>query len=199
MTYNYNTQKKKLVMPEYGRNIQNMVDYCVSIEDKEERKKCAYAVINVMGNMFPHLRDVNDFKHILWDHLAIMSNFKLDIEYPYEIIKEEELKTPPGHIDYSRPTMKFRHYGKLLENMIQIASSMEEGEEKKHLVRMLVSQMKKSYTQWNKEVDNAKIFDDLYNLSDGKLKLDEATYIIPEMKTNATSQKLKSIKVHRKR
>ena len=79
----YNTQKKKLIMPEYGRNIQNMVDHCVMLEDREERKRCAYAVVDIMGSMFPHLRDVNDFKHILWDHLAIMSDFKLDIDYPF--------------------------------------------------------------------------------------------------------------------
>ena len=82
----YNTEEKKLVMPEYGRNIQNMVDYCITIQDKEERKRCADTIINIMGNMFPHLRDVNDFKHILWDHLAIMADFKLDIDYPYEIV-----------------------------------------------------------------------------------------------------------------
>lgn len=85
----YNTQEKRLALPEYGRNIQNMVDYCVTIKDREERKRCANAIINVMGNMFPHLRDVNDFKHILWDHLAIMSDFKLDIDYPYEIVKRK--------------------------------------------------------------------------------------------------------------
>ena len=76
----YNTEEKKLVMPEYGRNIQNMVDYCITIQDREERKRCADTIINIMGNMFPHLRDVNDFKHILWDHLAIMADFKLDID-----------------------------------------------------------------------------------------------------------------------
>ena len=194
----YNTQQKKLIMPEYGRNIQNMVDYCVTVKNREERTKCAYAIINIMGNMFPHLRDVNDFKHILWDHLAIMSDFKLDIDYPYEVIKQEELNTPPGHIDYSRPTMKYRHYGKILERMIKIAAAMEDGTEKDHLVRMLASQMKKSYMQWNKDVDNAKIFSDLYELSDGKIMLDE-TYHLADMKTNASPQKLKSIKMQRKR
>lgn len=83
-----------------------------------------------MGNMFPHLRDVNNFKHILWDHLAIMSDFKLDIEYPYEIITREELNTAPGHLDYSRPSMQYRHYGKILDRMIKIAASMEDGDKK---------------------------------------------------------------------
>ena len=99
----YNTRKEKLILPEYGRNIQNMVDHCVAIEDPEERKRCAYTVIDIMGNMFPHLRDVNNFKHILWDHLAIMSDFKLEIDYPYEVIKKEDLYSAPGRLEYSRP------------------------------------------------------------------------------------------------
>ena len=87
----YNTQMNKLILPEYGRNIQNMVDYCMTIQDREERTNCAYAIGNTRGNLFPQLRDINDFKHILWDHLAIMSRFQLDIDYPYEVIKEEKL------------------------------------------------------------------------------------------------------------
>ena len=97
----YNTEGKRLTLPEYGRNIQNMVDYCVTIQDREERKRCANTIINIMGNMFPHLRDVNDFKHILWDHLAIMADFKLDIDYPYEIIKKENLYSRPPRIPYN--------------------------------------------------------------------------------------------------
>ena len=92
----YNTQQKKLIMPEYGRNVQQMIDHCVSIEDREERTRCANTIINIMGNLFPHLRDVDDFKHKLWDHLAIMSDFKLDIDYPYEIIRKENLRTRAG-------------------------------------------------------------------------------------------------------
>ena len=94
----YNTEEKKLVMPEYGRNIQNMVDYCITIQDREERKRCADTIINIMGNMFPHLRDVNDFKHILWDHLAIMADFKLDIDYPYEIVKKTFTRVPRAYL-----------------------------------------------------------------------------------------------------
>ncbi|MDR0332256.1 MAG: DUF4290 domain-containing protein [Dysgonamonadaceae bacterium] len=197
----YNTQQPKLVMPEYGRNIQNMVNHCVAIEDREERKKCAYALIDVMGNMFPHLRDVNDFKHILWDHLAIMSDFKLDIDYPYEVIKKEDLFTAPGHLDYSRPTMEYRHYGKLMEKMIQVAAEMEEGEEKNYLLRLLVTQMKKSYVQWNKEVDDEKIFQDLYELSDGKINMTGSDYTIANVKmnTNTNRNKLNNIRAQRRK
>ena len=121
----YNTEEKKLVMPEYGRNIQNMVDYCVAIEDREERKRCANTIINIMGNMFPHLRDVNDFKHILWDHLAIMADFKLDIDYPYEIVKKENLYARPPRIPYNNNRIRYRHYGKTLELMIRKATELE--------------------------------------------------------------------------
>lgn len=186
-------------MPEYGRNIQNMVNHCVGIEDPDERKKCAYTVIDIMGNMFPHLRDVNNFKHILWDHLAIMSDFKLDIEYPYEVITAEELNMAPGHLDYSRPTMHYRHYGKIMERMIKIAANMEEGEKRDSLVKLLLGQMKRSYTQWNKEAEDPKIIYDLMALSEGKIKIDVSGYVIPEVKVNASRDKLKNIKHQRRK
>lgn len=195
----YNTQLTKLVLPEYGRNIQNMVNHCLTIEDRDERKKCAQSVINVMGNMFPHLRDVNDFKHILWDHLAIMSGFKLDIDYPYEIIKEEELNTPPGKVEYSRPTMKYRHYGKIMERLIKIAADMEVGDKRDHLVKMLVTQMKRTYIQWNKDVDDAKIYLDLFDISEKKIDLTQSDYSIPDVKVAPTTRKLKNIKGQRRR
>lgn len=195
----YNTQKEKLVLPEYGRNIQNMVDHCVAINDSEERRRCAYAVIDIMGNMFPHLRDVNNFKHILWDHLAIMSDFKLEIDYPYDIIKKEDLFSAPGHLDYSRATMKYRHYGKILEKMILIAANMEEGAKKEHLQKMLLNQMKKSYSQWNKEADDEKIFHDMKELSGGKIVITADSYTIPDLKQNGNRDKLKNIKYQRRK
>lgn len=199
-TMQYNTQKERLLLPEYGRNIQNMVDHCVAIADPEERRRCAYAVIDIMGNLFPHLRDVNNFKHILWDHLAIMSDFQLDIEYPYEVIKKEDLYSAPGHLDYSRPTMRFRHYGKILERMVKIASDMEEGEPREQLIRMLLGQMKRSYTQWNKEADDEKIFHDLRDLSKGKIDLNSSHYTIPDIKMNGNNRdKLKNIKYQRRK
>lgn len=97
----YNTQKKKLILPEYGRNVHRMIEYCMSLEDRDERTRCANAIVNIMGNLFPHLRDVDDFKHKLWDHLAIMSDFKLDIDYPYEVIKKENLNDKPDCVPYT--------------------------------------------------------------------------------------------------
>ena len=163
----YNTEEKKLVMPEYGRNIQNMVDYCITIQDREERKRCADTIINIMGNMFPHLRDVNDFK--------------LDIDYPYEIVKKEDLYSRPPRIPYNNSRIRYRHYGKTLEKMIQKATEFEPGVEKDQLIKLLATQMKKSFLTWNKEsVDDRKIFKDLDELSEGRIILDEEVHKLAE-------------------
>ena len=177
----YNTAEKRLALPEYGRNIQNMVDYCLTIEDHEERNRCANAIINTMGNLFPHLRDVNDFKHILWDHLAIMADFKLDVDYPYDIIKKENLHKRPPRLAYSNSKITYRHYGQALEQMIEKANELEEGEEKDALVKMLANHMKRSFIVWNKDsVDDRKILTDLSELSGGKISLNEETYKLVE-------------------
>ena len=166
----YNTKLKRLALPEYGRNIQNMVDYCRTITNREERNRCAETVIGIMGNMFPELRDVNDFKHILWDHLAIMSDFKLDVDYPFEVIKKENLYKRPPDLPYDKKEMIYRHYGETLERLIFKASEMKEGEEKEVLIRLIANQMKKSYLMWNKDsVDNRKILKDLFDLSEGRI------------------------------
>jgi hypothetical protein len=179
----YNTEQKKLILPEYGRNIQNMVDYCVGIPTKEERTICANAIINIMGNMFPHLRDVNDFKHILWDHLAIMSDFSLDIDYPYEIVKKEDVYRKPPRLPYTQCSFAYKHYGRNLEAMIKEATLCEEGERKDYLIQMLANQMKKSFLTWNKEVvDDRKIFKDMELLSKGAIVLDEESYKLTESK-----------------
>jgi hypothetical protein len=179
----YNTQEKRLALPEYGRNIQNMVDYCVTIPDREERTLCANAIVNIMGNMFPHLRDVNDFKHILWDHLAIISDFSLDIDYPYEILKREDLFIKPQKLPYSQGKITYKHYGKNLENMIKQATQLEEGEQKEYLISLLANHMKKSFLTWNKEnVEDQKIFKDMEELSKGKIVMDEESHKLTESK-----------------
>jgi hypothetical protein len=169
----YNTQQKKMALPEYGRSIQNMVDHAVTIADPEERQRCANTIINIMGNMFPHLRDVPDFKHKLWDHLAIMSDFKLDITYPYELIRKDNLNTKPDFIPYtSSEKISYRHYGRTLEMLIRKAAELEDGDEKNNLVALLCNHMRKNYVAWNKDnIDEQKIADDLRELSGGKLRL----------------------------
>ena len=159
-------------LPEYGRSVQNMVDHALTIEDREERQRCANTIVNIMGGMFPHLRDVPDFKHKLWDHLAIMSDFKLDIDYPFEIVKREELEMKPGKIVYPDKAIRYRHYGRFLESMIKKLSEMEEGEEKQALLQLLAVQMKKNLNNWNKEgIEDQKIVDDLREYSNGTIDL----------------------------
>ena len=168
----YNTQQKRMPLPEYGRSIQNMVDYALTIQDRAERQRCANTIINIMGGMFPHLRDVSDFKHKLWDHLAIMSDFKLDIDYPYEVVKKENLEVKPERIPYSQGRIRYRHYGSILPAMIRKAVNYPDGPEKKQLVSMLANQMKKSFVNWNKDgVDDAKIIADLKDYSDGAINV----------------------------
>jgi len=168
----YPTLEGKLIMPEYGRNIQQMIAHALTIEDREERTRCVKTIINIMGNMFPYLRDVNDFKHKLWDHVAIMSDFKLDIDFPYEIVQEENLYTRPETIPYKNSRIRYMHYGRTLEEMIEKVGEYPEGEEKNELTRLIANQMKKCFLTWNKEVvDDRKIFDDLRELSHGKINV----------------------------
>ncbi|MCT4644919.1 MAG: DUF4290 domain-containing protein [Carboxylicivirga sp.] len=172
----YNSNRKNLILPEYGRHIQKMVDHAVTIEDREERTKCAQTIIGIMGNMFPHLRDVNDFKHKLWDHLAIMSDFKLDIDYPYELLEKETLTKRPEKIPYRNSKITYKHYGELAEKMIEQAILLEDETERKHLIVMIANHMKKSLFIWHKDsVTDERIFDDLKRMSNGKLIAEEGT------------------------
>ncbi len=178
----YNSNRKKLLLPEYGRHIQKMVDYCTTIEDKEERTRCAYAIIGNMGNMFPHLRDVNDFKHKLWDHIAIMSDFKLDIETPFETPQKENLNQRPKKMPYNNQNMRYKHYGKTIERLIQKAVEMEEGDLKQHLILLIANNMKKSLLQWNKDFPgDERVFNDIRKLSGNKLEINPDMKI-PEQK-----------------
>lgn len=200
--YNYNTQLKKLALPEYGRNIQQMVDYCCTIPDRDERTRCAYTIIKTMGNIFPQLRDEADYKHKLWDHLAIMSDFKLDIDYPYEIVKEENLETKPEPVKYKLEHIKMRHYGKIIERMIERACEYPEGKEKDALIMLIANHMKKVIYLINKEdVEDAKIFKDLAFYSHGKINLDPATHSLHQFKeaTTATAPKNASNKKKKKK
>lgn len=197
--YKYNSQLKKLALPEYGRNIQQMVDHCCTIEDREERTRCAYSIVKTMGNLFPQLRDEPDYKHKLWDHLAIMSDFKLDIDFPYEVVKEENLETKPEFMGYQLESIKFRHYGKIIEKMIERACEYPEGEEKDALVMLIANHMKKLIFQINKEdVDDLKIFKDLTFYSRGKIQLDPATHMLHQFKEAPNAPKVQPKKKKKK-
>ena len=181
----YNTQKMRMPLPEYGRSVQNMVNHALTLKEKEERQHCANTIIDIMGNMFPHLRDVPDFQHKLWDHLAIMSDFNLDIDYPFEIVSKENLHTPPQSIPYPQTRIRYRHYGRTIEDLIKKAVEFEDGEEKDHLVALIANHMKKGFTTWNRDsIDDAKIDTDIRELSDGKLSLNEEVIKIMNTRVN---------------
>ena len=170
----YNTKRKPLIIPEYGRHIHLMIDQIHEIESREERNKIAKAVIGVMGNLNPHLRDVPDFQHKLWDQLFIMSDFKLDIDSPFVKPQEEEIKARPKRIAYPVSIQKYRFYGNNIGQMIKVARSWEEGEMKDALVFTIANHMKKCFLNWNKDtVEDVLIFEHLNELSDGELKVKE--------------------------
>jgi hypothetical protein len=172
----YNKGLPQIKLPEYGRNIHKMVDYAINVEDKETRNKVAQAIIDVMGQLNPHLRDVNDFKHKLWDHLFIISDFKLDVDSPYPRPSKETFETKPDRVNYPTNNIRYKHYGKVCEDLIQKAIEMEEGEMKEALVESIANLMKRSYVNWNKDsVSDEVIFDHLGKLSAGKLMVKENT------------------------
>ncbi len=171
MDYDYNTSRKRLVLPEYGRNVQKMIDHICTIEDREERNKAARTIINIMGNLNPHLREQGDFKHKLWDHLFIISEFRLDIDAPYEKPEPSRLAERPNRIGYNQNRIKYKHYGHSLELMINKALEIEDEEERAQLISTLANHMKKSYLTWNREaVDDQQIFSDLKELSRGRIE-----------------------------
>lgn len=160
-----------------------MVDHICTIEDRDERNKAAKTIISIMGNLNPHLRDVGDFKHKLWDHLAILSEFKLDIDSPYEIPAPEKFNEKPNKVEYNQNNLKFKHYGRSVELMIEKAAAMEPGEEREYLVSLLANHLKKLYLTWNREaVDDGQIFKDLEILSKGVIKNMESEIQLHETK-----------------
>lgn len=170
----YNTERPHLIIPEYGRHFQKMVDYAVSIEDAAERNKVAKSIIDVMGNLQPHLRDVADFQHKLWDQLFIMSDFKLDVESPFPITTKEMLQERPEPLGYPQNFPKYRFYGNNIKRMIDVAVEWEQGDLRDGLEYAIANHMKKCYLNWNKDtVDDSAIFNHLYELSDGKINLAE--------------------------
>ncbi|WP_452598152.1 DUF4290 domain-containing protein [Pontimicrobium sp. MEBiC01747] len=172
----YNTEREHLIIPEYGRHVQKMVNFAKTRETKEERNKVAKAIIAVMGNLQPHLRDVPDFQHKLWDQLFIMSNFELDADSPYGKPSKEALEERPEELKYPQNFPKYRFYGNNIKTMIDVAITWEEGELKEALTYTIANHMKKCFLNWNKDtVEDAVIFDHLYELSDGKINLKDST------------------------
>ena len=179
----YNSERPLMIIPEYGRHIQKLVDHCVSLEDKEERNTMAKAIVDVMGNLQPHLRDVPDFKHKLWDQLFIMASFNLDVDSPFEKPSKEELQEKPEALPYPKSASRYRYYGNNIQAMIDVALVWEAGEKLDALVYTIANHMKKCYLNWNKDtVDDAVIFNHLYDLSDTKIDLRDSEEKLSESK-----------------
>lgn len=169
----YNTQLDRLIIPEYGRNIQGMIEYCCTIPDRAERNLCAKAIIQIMGQLNPPLRDVADFNHKLWDHLYIISQFKLDVDGPYPMPNAETFNERPKLLDYPKGKIRFKHYGKTIEEIIKKAREFPEGPERSELTRQIANHLKKSYFNWNKDnITDDIILKNLSDLSGGELKVE---------------------------
>jgi len=179
----YNCERPHLIIPEYGRHIQKLIDHCIALEDIEERNTMAKAIVDVMGNLQPHLRDVPDFKHKLWDQLFIMSDFKLEVDSPYEKPEREVLQAKPEALSYPKAASKYRFYGNNIQIMIDVALTWEEGEAREALYFAIANHMKKCYLNWNKDtVDDVVIFKHLKELSDGKINLISRDESLTEVK-----------------
>ena len=171
----YNTQLPHLQIPEYGRNIQVMIEHCITIEDRDERNKCAKAIIQIMGQLNPHLRDIADYTHKLWDHLFLISKFKLDVDSPYPRPTPETFTTKPKNVPYPATKIRYKHYGKTIERIIDVAKTYDEGPEKKELTRLIANHLKKSYVNWNKDsVTDDVIFKQFKEMTNNELVIDEA-------------------------
>lgn len=168
----YNSERTHLIIPEYGRHLQKLIDQASALEDRDERNKAAKYIISVMGSLNPHLRDVPDFQHKLWDQIFIMSDFRLDVDSPYPIPSREMLEQKPDRLEYPQNFPKYRFYGNNIKYMIDVANKWEDGDLKNALVMVIANHMKKSYLSWNKDtVKDDVIFEHLLELSGGKINL----------------------------
>ncbi len=179
----YNSDREDLIIPEYGRHIHKMVNQAIECNNKGERNNMAKAIIGVMGNLNPHLRDVPDFQHKLWDQLFIMSQFKLDVDSPYPKPSKEIFEQKPEKLNYPQNHPKYRFYGNNIKKMIDVAVSWEDGEMKSQLVYVIANHMKKCFLNWNKDtVEDSVIYEHLFELSNGKISLDSSSPALSDSK-----------------
>lgn len=195
----YNTQQRPLLLSEYGRNVQNMIDFCLTLEDREERNLCARAIVGVMRRLTPQQANTPEKEQKLWDHLNIMSGFALDVDFPVPVLQAEELHPAPAPIPYSDRKIKWRHYGRNIEQMVARVADLEEGPDKDALISMIAHQMKKLQLVHNPEgVDDAKILRDLAIYSHGKIDLDPATYLLHEFQEAPMPDKARKVRRKKK-
>lgn len=173
----YNTQREKLIIPEYGREIQNMVDHAMSLTDKQQRQRCAESIIAIMDRMFPHNRENENHQQTLWNHLALMSNFQLDIDWPYDPDEAKHLATKPEPLPYPMQRIPLRHYGNMIFELFDKLKTMEPGKERDELVRLTANQMRRNLSQWSHSTSNDEIVaSDLARYTDGVIQLDLSTF-----------------------
>lgn len=188
----YNTQRERLVLPEYGREIQKMVDHALTLPTKEERQACAESIIATMSILFPQGYDAIDLEHKLWDHLAIMSNFQLDIDYPFDVSEAIKAATKPQRVGYTSSHIPVRHYGKLLFETFERLKNMPEGEECDALVRLTANQMKRALVEWGHgAADNERVASDLAAFTNGKIQLDLDTFKFEKLPAKEPEKKRK--------
>ena len=198
----YNTQQKKLILPEYGRSVQSMVDYALTLDDRTERQRCAETIVRIMRNMSPDQQEMPDYEQKLWDHLAIMADFKLDIDYPVEVIRQEVVHRRPDNVPYNDGAVGHRHYGRYIPSLIRECAEMPEGEERNTLLKLIAVQMKKEQLMWNKGgLGDERILNDIATLSGGQLQTSEnevhlSAYKMPagDMQSASTTGKKKKKK-----
>ena len=180
----YNTLQKDLILPEYGRHVHMMVQYATQIKDRDQRNVAAQTIVGIMGNLMPHLRDVPDFKHKLWDHLFIISEFKLDIDAPYPPPLHAEMKDKPNVVPYPQSHIRQKHYGKILTDMIRETGKMKDSPQKNSLIQLLATQMRKSYIAWNRsEINPEQVIQDIWDMTDGKIVLNPELVQFTEINT----------------
>lgn len=173
----YNTQRERLVLPEYGREVQQMVDYCVSLKSRAERQRCANTIIAVMERMMPHTYENKDYRQKLWDHLALMSGFQLDIDYPCDIIEAQKMLQKPAPMRNPMKRIPVRHYGNMMFEVFELLKNLPNGAERTELTRLAANQMKRDLVLWGHgSSDDEKVASDLADYTDGKIQLDLETF-----------------------
>lgn len=190
----YNTQREKLILPEYGREVQSIIDYAVTLPDRAERQRCANAIIAIMERMMPQTQNTPDHKHKLWDHLALMSGFKLDIDYPYDISEAKKMMARPNPMPYPMKRIPVRHYGNMMFEIFDILKSMPAGAERDELARLAANQMKRDLFQWGHgSSDDEKVVSDIAAYTGGKIQLDlgKCTIARPEAREPERKRKRK--------
>ncbi|MCF0196620.1 MAG: DUF4290 domain-containing protein [Bacteroidaceae bacterium] len=185
----YNTQRERLIMPEYGRGVQKMVEYAVSLPTKEQRQACAEFIIGVMSRLHADQVSAEELENKLWNHLARIARYKLDVDYPVDIILEEETTQHPAPLPYPMKKIHHRHYGHLLEASLKHLCDMEEGEERQQYLESLANQMKQSLFMWNPDsMDDDLVATDIERYTDGKVKLDLQNFRFAAVNSPATPQ-----------